>query len=163
MSTMTKLDLYVDEYSTKSAKAPYGISAGGVVYRKTAGSYEFLLLGRNDNNGISYHLPKGTLHLDETIENCATREIREEAGVEVHLTTYLGGKHATFDFKGKPNDKIFHYYAAEFIGEATPMDNEHDFREWCQYDDAIVKLRPNTKREDIFIERAKKYLGSNNE
>ena len=155
---MIKLDLYKDEYSAKDAQAPYGISAGGVVYRKIGDTIEYLILGRKTESETSYHLPKGTLHLDETLEACALREIREEAGVNTELKTYIGGKHAIFDFKGKANDKVFVYYVAEYLSDAEEMDDEHDFRVWCSYEDAIAKLSTNIKQENEFIERAAKYL-----
>lgn len=155
---MTKLDLYTDEYSAKRSQSPYGISAGGVVYRKAGDGYEFLLLGRNIENDISYHLPKGTLYLDETLEACAIREIREESGVNVLLKTYIGGKQASFEYEGKLSDKTIHYYVAEYTSDAEPMDNEHDFREWVSYEQAVEKLSTNKKREDIFVTRCMDYL-----
>lgn len=155
---MIELDLYKDEYSPRTAGTAYGISAGGVVYRKNGNEYQFLLLGRNGADGVSYHLPKGTLHLGETIEDCAVREINEEAGVNVQLKTFIGGKQAAFLYDGQNSDKTFLYYAAEYISEAEPMDKEHDFREWCTYNDAIDKLQLNIKHEDVFVERANKYL-----
>jgi len=158
---MIELDLYTDEYSGRSAGAPYGISAGGVVYRKQGNDYEYLILGRNDKGGTSYHLPKGTLHLGEGIESAALREITEEAGVRVQLKTFIGGKQAIFMHSGNEYDKTFLYYAAEYIGEAEPMDDEHDFRQWCGYDDTIAKLRSNIKREDVFVERTHNYLQNN--
>lgn len=162
MSTMTKLDFYPTEYRADSDGLPFHISTGGVVYRKADNDFEYLLLGRNTEEGVTYHLPKGTLHIDETLESCALREIAEESGCATILKTYLGAKTEQYTYNGD-FDKTLHYYAAEYVAESEAMDNEHDFREWCQYDDAIAKLRTNIKREDIFIERTKKYLGSCNE
>ncbi|MFO0881928.1 MAG: NUDIX domain-containing protein [Candidatus Saccharimonadales bacterium] len=155
---MTKLDLYTDEYSAKRAQSPYGISAGGVVFKETDDKLEFLLLGRIVDGGTSYHLPKGTLYLGETLEACAIREIREEAGVNVTLKTYIGGKQASFEYEGKLSDKTIHYYVAEYTSDAEPMDNEHDFREWVSYEQAVEKLSTNKKREDIFVTRCMDYL-----
>lgn len=155
---MIELDLYDDEYSARSAQAPYGISAGGVVYRKNGNEFEYLILGRTDDGVTSYHLPKGTLHIGEPIESAALREITEEAGVNVLLKTFIGGKHAIFDHDGDVYDKTLLYYAAEYIDEAGDMDNEHDFRQWCSYDDAIAKLSTHKKQENVFVERTHRYL-----
>lgn len=155
---MTQLNLYKDEYSPRTSDSPYGISAGGIVYKKTDKGIEYLILGRTDKGLKSYHIPKGTLHIDETLEQCAVREIAEEAGVEIVLRTYLGGKQVNFEFKGVPNDKIIHYYAAEYIGESRDMDNEHDFRQWYSYEEAVKKLESHIKREDVFLERCHEYL-----
>lgn len=157
---MTQLDLYDNEYSPRTARMPYGISAGGVVYKKTNNTVLYLLLGRHSKQGISYHLPKGTLHIGEPIEAAAIREIAEEAGVRVKLKTFIGGKHARFDYMGAPNDKIILYYVAEYIDEASGMDDEHDFREWCSYDDAINKLSANIKHEDEFLARANDFINN---
>lgn len=155
---MADLQFYKDEYSSDGANLPYCIAAGGVVYRKQENNFEFLLLGRNDIGGTSYHLPKGTLHINETLEQCAVREIAEEAGVNVKLITYLGGRQSAYEHKGKKYDKMLHYYACEYVGEANNMDAEHDFIKWCSYEEALNKLQSNVKQEHVFLKRCKKYL-----
>ena len=60
---------------------PYHISAGGVIYRHQQGRLEVVVLYRNRPDGRHYHLPKGTLHHDETLEDDARREVLEESGI----------------------------------------------------------------------------------
>lgn len=155
---MTQLDFYNSEYRANSSGLPYHISAGGVVYKKVGDIVDYLLLGRDDNGVTTYHLPKGTLHIDETLESCAVREISEESGCKIELKTYLGAKTEQYTYLDGYYDKTLHYYAAEYLGNADMMDAEHDFKEWCSYDEATNKLKTNIKREDIFLERAKNYL-----
>ncbi|HPD98832.1 MAG TPA: NUDIX domain-containing protein [Candidatus Saccharibacteria bacterium] len=155
---MTHLSSHTTQYT---ARNNYGIGAGGVVYKRINTGVQFLLLGRTSANAeVTYHLPKGTLHIDEPIEACALREITEEAGVKVALKTYLGGVCASYDLDGHHYEKIIHYYAAEYVSEADPMDAEHDFKEWCDTTDALEKLSHNPKREDKLIEKCSTYLRS---
>lgn len=156
---MTKLKYYKNQYNSyKDDKDvwPYGISSGGVVYKYEGDKYYYLLLGRNSN--VDYHLPKGTLHIGESLENCALREIKEEAGVTAELTTYLGGKNSNFEYKGQKYEKMLHYYAAELILDTDEMDNEHDFKIWCSYQEAVLKLQANLKSEGIFLDRCQQFL-----
>lgn len=155
---MTNLYGYNKEYNAINDVSPFGISAGGVVYRKVDQDFEFLLLGRTEETGITYHLPKGTLHVDETLESCAIREIAEEAGVEVELKAYIGARAEEYQQDENLYRKTLHYYVAEFLSEAESMDNEHDFKEWCSFEDAIAKLSPSIKQENEFIVRANQYL-----
>ena len=155
---MTTLYGKEHEYNAINNLAPFGISAGAVVYRKNGDSVELLLLGKNKDSQILYGLPKGTLHVDETLEACALREIAEEAGVQVTLKAYIGTREEEHHDNGGLYRKTVHYYVAEYVGELTAMDNEHEFREWVAYDEALVKLQPNPKHEDVIAERAKEYF-----
>lgn len=157
---MADMLFYKNEYSSTGADSPYCITAGGVVYRKQGGIYKYLLLGRNDSGVKSYHLPKGTLNINETLEHCALREIAEEAGVNVKIKTYIGGRQAAYEYKGKKYDKMLHYFATEYVSEANDMDSEHDFKIWCNYEEALNKLQSNVKQEYIFLTRCKDFLNN---
>ena len=56
-------------------------SAGGIVIRFTDGTPE-LVVGkrRRERDGVTWTLPKGTPEADETTEQTAVREVREETG-----------------------------------------------------------------------------------
>lgn len=156
---MTKLAYFDNQYSDYSGTTPYWISAGGVVYRRSIKGFEFLLLGRTEENATSYHLPKGTLHIDESLESCAVREIAEEAGVEIVLRAYIGSKNSDFMYKNMiHHDKTIHYYAAEYQRDTEQMDSEHEFKEWFSYDDAITNLSSNVKCEQVFVERCMEFI-----
>lgn len=154
---MTQLLNYQAEYSAKNNGSPYAISAGGVVYKFIDNAILYHLLIRNDVP-VTYHLPKGTVRIDETLEDCARREIREETGCETHLTAYLGATTNQFTLKGTYFDKTTHYFAAKYIKSVASMDNEHDDSDWCSFDDAMAKLGEGAKQEQIFLERCASYI-----
>ena len=60
------------------------ISAGAIVYTKNEGRIRYLLI--RDFHG-NYGFPKGHLEKDETPEQAAVREIKEEAGIDIRLDT----------------------------------------------------------------------------
>ena len=55
------------------------ISAGGVVYRRSDEGVEVVLAARRTRRGdLAWGLPKGLVEPDETPEQAAVREVREE-------------------------------------------------------------------------------------
>jgi 8-oxo-dGTP pyrophosphatase MutT (NUDIX family) len=64
------------------------VSAGGVVYRRTANGVVVLIC-----KDAGYHrwvLPKGWVNKGESLEEAAVREVREEVGVQARVVESLG-------------------------------------------------------------------------
>lgn len=142
---------------------PYHISAGGVVFRKGKnGETEILLAWRNDLGGKTYHLPKGTLHYDETLEACARREVEEESGATAEIVGYLGAttRDYTSPRDGRYIDKTTHYFAMKFQEFSREHDVEHDGVEWFLIDEAREKLAQTEPRKEEFVivDRLKEFL-----
>ena len=159
-----------DEYRA-SKDWPYAVAAGCVVYEKDrSGEVRVLLLTRNyehdvysagNSNRPSYHLPKGHINHNETLESAAMRETEEEMGAIVKIEGYIGSLHHDFNHPTKRNttDKIIHYFAARYVKDGEKSDNEHDGREWVDLSKAEELLSfPNTKGEDEIVHRLKKFL-----
>jgi 8-oxo-dGTP pyrophosphatase MutT (NUDIX family) len=141
---------------------PYHVSCGGAVYREVNGIRRYVLLyraPRDENGRETWHLPKGTLQRDETLEQCALREIREESGVEAVVEGYLGSIHNCWtDVRGRFIDKTTHYFLCRCAGEAPAgMDDEHDRVDWGLAEEAIEKLNTEPKQEAEIIRRAERF------
>ncbi len=143
---------------------PYHISCGGVVYRIDENkNAEVLLLHRssrfNSERGIkgneSWHLPKGTMEHDETVIECAVREVEEEAGVNVEVEAYIGSHTADYMNQGQRFVKSFHYFLMKYLSEhPTGMDYEHESKKWLPFD----RARDLLEFDKEVIDKAKEAL-----
>jgi 8-oxo-dGTP pyrophosphatase MutT (NUDIX family) len=148
-----------------TAEWPYCISCGGVVFRDHEGERQYALLYRHEQPGLwdsAWHLPKGTLHHNETIESCALREIEEESGLKGEILVYLGSlKHDWYSERSKYDiDKAVHYFLVRYgSGDGSAMDDEHDVLEWFNAPMAMEKLNSVPKKQEAqIIQRAEQYF-----
>lgn len=146
---------------------PYAIAAGCVVYRMLKGKVEILLLKRaagqfphlRDGHIDSYHLPKGHVVIGETLEQTAIRETAEEAGVIVEIQTYLGSRSNKYFDQKVQQDKSVHYFAGLWQNDLEGIDDEHSETLWLSFEDALKYIGThNPKREDLVVERLRKFL-----
>ena len=165
------MKLYNSNEYRATKQWPYAISAGCVVYRINNGTVEILLLLRKagdfpqlkDGNIDSYHLPKGHMNIGETLEQTATRETAEEAGVSVEITTYLGARIFDHTHLKMKQSKTIHYFAGLWQKDLESMDAEHTSKLWVNVDDALRLLgAPNPKREDERIKALITFLELSN-
>ena len=138
--------------------SPYHITSGAVVYRISNKDVEFLLLVRKEQGGNTYHLPKGTVHIGEPLEETAKREVLEETGALVDLQTYIGAVTNQFNYKNCYYDKTSHYFVAKFVKFVAKHDTEHDDIIWANANQAIELLNISPKSEAMFIERAEEFI-----
>ena len=108
------------------------LAAGGVVWRRSDGRIEVVLVHRPRYDDWTF--PKGKLDAGETDEEAAVREVMEEASLPVRLgaelpsTTYLdkSGKH-----------KRVRYWAMTVPDGRDPLGaNEVDEARWVDLDEA---------------------------
>jgi 8-oxo-dGTP pyrophosphatase MutT (NUDIX family) len=102
------------------------ISSGGVIYRESAGSFEVALT--QTSRGPMWCLPKGRVEDQETLEEAALREVREETGLFGHIERPLKPIEYTYQARSRDGhrtsvEKTVHFYLMVFREGCT---SDHD-------------------------------------
>lgn len=125
-------------------------SAGGVVFRvardaATSGSdaaapqVQIVLVGHVREN--IWTLPKGTPAPNETRQETALREVREETGLDAEIIGEVGGIEYTFSRRGARFVKqVFHYLMRATGGDVALHDHEYDEARWFGFEEALAAL-----------------------
>ncbi len=92
----------------RSAATPSGHTHAGAVVWYRSGDEKLFLLVTARGAADEWVLPKGHIEPGESPERTAEREVREEAGLDVRVDTYLG----TEAFTMKTTDAVCAYYLA---------------------------------------------------
>jgi 8-oxo-dGTP pyrophosphatase MutT (NUDIX family) len=123
-------------------------SAGGIVVRWAAGRPQLVVGSRRRERDVqTWTLPKGTPDRDESLEQTALREVAEETGLEVRITSPLASIAYTFVRGGKRIDKTVHYFMMEPVGgDLARHDHEFDEVRWIDFDEASTVLSFDTER-----------------
>jgi ADP-ribose pyrophosphatase YjhB (NUDIX family) len=126
-------------------------SAGGIVYRRTDGRVDVVLIARTSPAKRQiWALPKGWVEPGETIQGAALREIREETGLTGRLLDPLG--HIEYSFYS-PRDrakiqKTVHFFLVEYLsGETADHDHEVEEARWWPLDDALTQMTYDSERQ----------------
>lgn len=121
------------------------VSAGGVVLRDAGNGTEVALV--SPRQGI-YALPKGHPEGDETLEQAATREVREETGLEADPLDNLGDVRYSYWFAGERVLKTVTFFRFRFrSGRVDDHDDEVVWAGWVPLDQAIEQLSYEGERE----------------
>ena len=111
-------------------------AAGGIVCRKGAsGKTEIVVVHRPAYD--DWTLPKGKIDPEETPEECALREVREETGYKCELVRPLGCT-AYVDRRGR--NKVACYWVMKVISGRFRAGGEVDRMHWLSLPDAIKRL-----------------------
>jgi 8-oxo-dGTP pyrophosphatase MutT (NUDIX family) len=137
-----------DEHA-RSPHAREERSAGGVVVKGD----EVLVVvptRRAANGSRVLALPKGHLDGDETDEQAASREVREEGGVEAELVDSLGDVHYHYRRRGRLISKRVRFFLFEFRS-GSPTDHDHEIEEarWLPMAEAVKQLTYPGEREMV--------------
>ena len=95
-------------------------AAGGMVYNS---ENQLLIIFRNNK----WDLPKGKLEQNETIKECAIREVEEECGISgLSIVNALQDTYHTYEINGKKILKRTYWFAmhTDFNGSLVPQAEE---------------------------------------
>lgn len=99
-------------------------AAGGLLYRSTYDrkNPEILLIYRND----VWDLPKGKLETDESIAECAAREVQEEIGLDERpeIIAELGMTYHTYTLKNQEIEKETFWFVMRLSDEPAEFTPE---------------------------------------
>ena len=133
-------------------------SAGGVVVR--GNEVVVIVPVKRDRDGNSVlGLPKGHPDGDETAEQAAAREVREEAGVSGRLIERLGEVVYSYERKGRTVAKRVAFFLFEYTS-GDPADHDHEIEDarWMPLEEAARELTYPGERE--IVKRALSRLSS---
>jgi len=125
------------------------ISAGGVVVRGD----EVLVVvptRRAANGARVLALPKGHLDGDETDEQAAAREVREEGGVEADLVEPLGDVRYHYRRDGRLISKRVRFFLFRWRS-GSPHDHDHEIEDarWVPIEQAVTELTYPGERDMV--------------
>ena len=134
------------------------VSAGGVVYRRSDEGVEVVLAARRTRRGdLAWGLPKGLVEPDETPEQAAVREVREETGLDADVEVSLGEIRYFYVWEGIRVRKAVHFFLMRATGgDASQHDDEMEEVRWFPL--SVALRRATYKGEREVLQRAAERL-----
>jgi len=140
------------------------LSAGGLVYRRSRGSWRVCLGARRrqDDGALVWGVPKGHVEPGESVAAAAVREVREETGLESVVEDVLGEVtywYARRDASGRPTrvwKRVRFFLLRHTGGRFADRDRELDRVRWFSLDEAEARATFANERE--LIRRARERL-----
>lgn len=119
-------------------------SAGGVVVRQHGGIPECVVIvptRRAADGARVLALPKGHPDGDESAEQAALREVREEAGVDADVLEALGDVRYFYQRSGRRIAKVVRFFLMELRGgDVADHDHEVEAARWVPVAEAASTL-----------------------
>jgi len=134
------------------------VSAGGVVYRRSDDGVEIVLAARRTRRGdLAWGLPKGLIEPEETPEEAAVREVREETGLEAEVEASLGDIRYFYVWEGVRVRKAVHFFLMRATGgDVSQHDHEMEDVQWFPL--SVALRRATYKGEREVLQRAAERL-----
>jgi 8-oxo-dGTP pyrophosphatase MutT (NUDIX family) len=128
-------------------------SAGGVVVRRMRGRPHVAVVRVRDE---ILALPKGHPNADESAEDAARREVREETGLDTELLEKLGDVRYTYQRGGRRIRKSVAFYLFRYrSGNVNDHDHEVEEALWLPLDEAAERLAYKGEREMVVAARSR--------
>lgn len=108
-----------------------------------------ILLVHRVDNGL-WALPGGGMDLGESIEECALREVKEETGLDVHITgligVYTNPNHVIEYSDGEVRQQFSLCYATTVTGGTLAHDSESTDLQWVHpHDIPALPMHPSMR------------------
>jgi 8-oxo-dGTP pyrophosphatase MutT (NUDIX family) len=132
------------------------VSAGGVVFRlRDDGGFDVALIRTHEGR---WQLPKGWIEDGEQAERAATREVREEAGVDAEMVGPLDA--IEYWYTSRYGDqparvhKLVHFFLLRYVAGSTD-DHDHEVTEarWADIGEADRMLAFKDERRIVAMAR----------
>jgi len=128
------------------------VSAGGVVYRARGPETEVALISVGEEE--RWQLPKGLVGRNESPEEAALREVREETGLECEIVSPLEVVEYWYFSKGSARrvrfHKRVHFYLMRYLsGETEEHDDEVNEARWVGAGEAAAMLAFKGERKAL--------------
>ncbi len=133
-------------------------SCGAIVFRKEKDGVKYLLLHYEAGH---WDFPKGNQEKNETEQQTAAREVKEETGIEdVELLDNF--KETIKYFYKKGGETIFKevvFFLAQSFTEHVNLSSEHIGYAWMSYEHAYKRLTFNTSKD--LLRKANQFIYKN--
>ncbi len=147
--------------SGKASRRPRGaptkreISAGGVVYRRDGDEIEIVLASRRTRRGeLAWGLAKGGIEDNESPEEAAVREVREETGLLAEIEGSLGETRYFYVWEDVRIRKTVHFFLMRHTGgNIDDRDDEMEEIRWFPLERALKRAAYRGER-DVLVRAA---------
>lgn len=131
------------------------ISAGGVVYRRDGDEIEIVLASRRTRRGeLAWGLAKGGIEENESPEEAAVREVREETGLLAEIEDSLGETRYFYVWEDVRIRKTVHFFLMRHTGgNIDDRDDEMEEIRWFPLERALKRAAYRGER-DVLVRAA---------
>lgn len=114
---------------------------------------KYLVLRRSKNISMTgtWEFPTGRLEEKESTVDAATREVKEETGIDIKITKSLGF-YEHFDDKTKEMHRIIFVFLATPKATTIKLSDEHDAYEWLTAKEILQKDKVGMDTKHIIQE-----------
>lgn len=128
------------------------------MYRRETDGVEVLLAARRTRRGeLAWGLAKGGIEPDETVEDAAVREVREETGIDADIERSLGETRYFYVWEDVRVRKTVHFFLMRATGgDLGDHDDEMEDVRWFPLERAMKRAAYKGERE--VLARAAEHL-----